>query len=116
VRNNKGAVQTFNVTDYLDQNLCEVYESERIFDKFDLQVSPCSTMVLTGSYNSHAHVIDMQRRINTTIEVKFMDKRGKHTGVQRSYKGKRLLVSMASAVTQSSESKPESTASANSKQ
>lgn len=36
VRNSKGAVQTFNVTDYLDANLCELYESERIFDKFDL--------------------------------------------------------------------------------
>jgi len=24
------------VTDYLDQNLVELYENERIFDKFDL--------------------------------------------------------------------------------
>lgn len=98
VRNNKSAVQTFNVTDYLDQNLCEVYESERIFDRFDLQVSPCSTMVLTGAYNSHAHVIDMQRRINTTIEVKFMEKRGKNTGIARTYKGKRVPVSLSMAI------------------
>lgn len=88
-----------NVTDYLEQNLCEVYESERIYDKFDLQVSPCSTMVLTGSYNSHAHVIDLQRRINTTIEVKFMDKRGKNTGVIRQYKGKRLMQCINNAIT-----------------
>lgn len=77
VRNNRQPVQTLNVTEYLDKKLCEVYENERIFDKFDLQVSPDSRMVLTGSYHSHAHVIDLQRRINTTIEVKFMDKRGK---------------------------------------
>lgn len=90
IRQNKNPVQTFNVTDYLDKKLCEVYESERIFDKFDLQVSPDSRMVLTGSYYSHAHVIDMQRRINTTIDVRFMDKRGKNTGVPRFYKNKRL--------------------------
>lgn len=36
VRNNKQPVAVFNVTEYLDKKLCEVYESERIFDKFDL--------------------------------------------------------------------------------
>lgn len=74
-------MQTLNVTDYLDMKLCEVYESERIFDKFDLQVSPDSRMVLTGGYHSHTHVIDLQRRINTTIGVRFMDKRGKQCGI-----------------------------------
>ena len=36
VRNNKQPVQTLNVTEYMDKKLCEVYENERIFDKFDL--------------------------------------------------------------------------------
>lgn len=80
VRNNAQPVQTLNVTEYLDKKLCEVYENERIFDKFDLQVSPDSRMVLTGSYHSQAHVLDLQRRINTTIDVRYMDKRGKHCG------------------------------------
>lgn len=83
-------VQTYNVTEYLDKKLCEVYENEAIFDKFDLQVSPSSSMVLTGSYNSSAHIIDLQTRTNTTIEVKFMDKRGKHVGRTLPYKGKRV--------------------------
>ena len=87
-------MQTLNVTEYLDKKLCEVYENERIFDKFDLQVSPDSRMVLTGSYHAHAHVIDLQRRVNTTIDVKFMDKRGKQAGVQRFYKNKRLIGSV----------------------
>lgn len=95
VRNTRSPVQTFNVTEYLDQKLCELYENERIFDQFDLQVSPCSTMVLTGSYFSHSHVIDMQKRINTTIEVKYMDKRGKHAGIPRVYKGRRLIGSLS---------------------
>ena len=59
VRQTRHPVQTFNVTEYLDKKLCEVYESERIFDRFDLQVSPDSRMVLTGSYHSHTHVIDL---------------------------------------------------------
>ena len=83
-----------NVTEYLDKKLCEVYETERIFDKFDLQVSPDSRLVLTGSYHSHAHVIDLHRRVNTTIDVAFMDKRGKHVGALRSYKNKRLIGSV----------------------
>jgi hypothetical protein len=62
VRNNSSCVQTLNVTDYLDQCLLDVYESERIFDKFDLQISPCSTMALTGSYGNNAHIIDMMQR------------------------------------------------------
>ena len=51
IRNTKQPVKTFNVTDYLEKKLCEVYESETIFDKFDLQISPDSTHVLTGAYN-----------------------------------------------------------------
>ena len=95
VRNGSMPVQTLNVTDYLDKKLCEVYENERIFDKFDLQVSPDSRMVLTGAYHGHAHVIDLQRRINTTIQVQFQDKRGKQCGVTRNYKNKRLIGQVA---------------------
>lgn len=51
-------------------------------------------MVLTGGYHSSAHVIDLQRRINTTIAVRFLDKRGKQCGVNRFYKNKRLLGSI----------------------
>lgn len=40
VRNTRGPVKSLNVNDYLDKKLCEVYENEAIFDKFDLQVSP----------------------------------------------------------------------------
>lgn len=28
--------KTYSATDYLEKKLCEVYESETIFDKFDL--------------------------------------------------------------------------------
>lgn len=50
---------SLNVNDYLEKRLCEVYESESIFDKFDMQVSPNGQHILTGSYNANAHVIDL---------------------------------------------------------
>lgn len=90
VRNNKAPVRSYNVTDYLEKKLCEVYESETIFDKFDLQVSPDSTQILTGAYNSNAHIIDINTSQNSTIDVRFMEKRGKCVGYSRSYRGKRL--------------------------
>lgn len=43
MRNTKTPFRSFNVTDYLEKKLCEVYENEAIFDKFDLQISPDST-------------------------------------------------------------------------
>jgi serine/threonine-protein phosphatase 2A regulatory subunit B len=59
IRNTKMPARTLNVTDYMEKKLCDVYESEAIFDKFDLHVSPDASMVLTGSYNSNAHVLDL---------------------------------------------------------
>ena len=80
-----------NVTDYLEKKLCEVYESENIFDKFDLQISPDSSMVLTGGYNGNVHVIDVKNQTNCQIDVKFMDKRGKNVGNYWAYKGKKVV-------------------------
>jgi len=91
VRNNKSPLRSLNVNDYLEKRLCECYESEAIFDKFDMQVSSNGQFVLTGSYNGNAHVIDLQNQINCSIDVKFMDKRGKNVGGNRLYRGRRLL-------------------------
>jgi serine/threonine-protein phosphatase 2A regulatory subunit B len=91
VRNNKSPLRTLNVNDYLEKRLCEAYETEAIFDKFDMQVSSNGQFILTGSYNGNAHVIDLQNQVNCNIDVKFMDKRGKNVGANRLYRGRRLL-------------------------
>lgn len=91
IRNSRAPVKSYNVNDYLEKKLCEVYENEAIFDKFDMVVSPNGKFVLTGSYNSNAHVIDVNNQSNCSIDVKFMDKRGKNVGNHRLYKGKRLI-------------------------
>jgi serine/threonine-protein phosphatase 2A regulatory subunit B len=64
IRKQDHPCMVLNVTQYLEKKLCEVYESENIFDKFDLQVSPDSSMVLTGAYNASAHVIDIKNLTN----------------------------------------------------
>ena len=91
VRNSKTPLRTLNVNDYLEKRLCEAYESEAIFDKFDMQVSSNGQFIVTGSYNGNAHVIDLQNQTNCCIDVKFMDKRGKNVGSNRLYRGRRLL-------------------------
>ena len=68
------------MTDYLEKKLCEVYESETIFDKFDMNISPDSNLIVTGAYNSNLHVLDLKNQTNTTIDIKYMEKRGKNVG------------------------------------
>jgi hypothetical protein len=48
-------------------------------------------MVLTGGYNSNAHLIDIKNQTNCSIDVKFMDKRGKNVGTYSAYKGKKVI-------------------------
>jgi len=86
--------QTFNVNDYQEQQLLERYENESIYDNFDLQVSPDGKKVLTGGYRSEAHVIDFERRVNTTIKVHHMERRSMLAGVDRKYQGIRVIGSL----------------------
>ena len=48
-------------------------------------------MVLTGGYNSNAHLIDIKNQTNCCFDIKFMDKRGKNIGSYRPYKGKKIV-------------------------
>jgi serine/threonine-protein phosphatase 2A regulatory subunit B len=94
VRNTKMPCRTYNVNDYLEKKLCDLYENESVFDRFSMQVSNVSKLVLTGSYNGSIHVIDTVNNSNTTIDIRFLDKRGKNAGVVRKYKGKRVQGSL----------------------
>lgn len=75
VRKNKTPVQVFNTMDNIAENLEELAEKNRFVDRFDLSLSPCSTMCLTGSYNSQFHVIDMKQRVSTTIGAEYINQR-----------------------------------------
>lgn len=98
MRNNNLPISTFHVTDLVENKLSEMIDNGHILDYFDLAISPCSTMALTGFYNGFAHVVDMQKRVNTTIKAMLLDQRGKTIGIQRNYKGKRLASNLESQI------------------
>jgi len=51
-------VSIINIYDPLKSKLCELYENESIFDKFDLCSSPDSNLIITGNYNGSFHMFD----------------------------------------------------------
>jgi hypothetical protein len=65
-----------------------LYESDKLNDLFKLNISPCSTQILTGSYDLGAHVIDLEHRVNTRIETKYVNRRGTHVGKTKRYQGR----------------------------
>ncbi|RXH88739.1 hypothetical protein DVH24_000338 [Malus domestica] len=51
-----GPVQTFQVHEYLRPKLCDLYENDSIFDKFECCLSGDGSRVATGSYSNLFHV------------------------------------------------------------
>ena len=58
----------------LKSKLCELYENECIFDKFDISSSPCSKYYATGSFNSSFHIVDKNGETNKQYELNFRKK------------------------------------------
>lgn len=75
----------------MEKNLVNLYEEDSIYDKFFLDVSPCSSYLLTGAYNKSAHVIDTSGANNNTLEAKFEMVRGKAGGKNRKYQANKRL-------------------------
>ncbi|CAK9435471.1 uncharacterized protein LODBEIA_P01980 [Lodderomyces beijingensis] len=46
-------VKTINVQEHLRDRLCDTYENDAIFDKFEVQFSGDNKSVMTGSYNNN---------------------------------------------------------------
>lgn len=62
-------VQTINVHDHLRGRLCELYESDCIFDKFEVAVSPSGTSFATGSYSNTFNVHNRVPKNDITVEL-----------------------------------------------
>eukprot|EP01126_Amoeba_proteus_P022116 TRINITY_DN2241_c0_g2_i9.p1 TRINITY_DN2241_c0_g2~~TRINITY_DN2241_c0_g2_i9.p1 ORF type:complete len:181 (-),score=40.11 TRINITY_DN2241_c0_g2_i9:146-688(-) len=56
LRQERGPVRTIKFHDYLIPKLCDLYESDSIFDKFRCSWKGNSTQMLTGSYNGNFYV------------------------------------------------------------
>lgn len=58
-------VSTVPVFEPLKSKLCELYENECIFDKFNLSTSPDGNYCVTGNFNSTFHQISANGESNT---------------------------------------------------
>ncbi|KAK9765938.1 protein phosphatase 2A regulatory subunit cdc55 [Basidiobolus ranarum] len=62
-------VETINVHDYLRSKLCDLYENDCIFDKFECNISGDGNSVLTGSYSNYFHIFDVNNKNETTLQA-----------------------------------------------
>ena len=44
--------------------MCDAYENDCIFDRFDICSSPCSNFMITGMFDKSFHVVDKQGEKN----------------------------------------------------
>ncbi|KAI6174139.1 Serine/threonine-protein phosphatase 2A 55 kDa regulatory subunit B [Aphelenchoides besseyi] len=62
-------VEVYNVHDYLRNKLCQLYENDCIFDKFQAQWSGDDDHILTGSYNNFFRTFRRSNSWDTTYEA-----------------------------------------------
>jgi len=62
-------VQTFRVHEHLRPKLCDLYENDCIFDKFQASWSGDSSSILTGSYNNVFRVFHRDSGTETALEA-----------------------------------------------
>eukprot|EP00124_Ichthyophonus_hoferi_P005580 Ihof_evm1s848 gene=Ihof_evmTU1s848 len=71
----KGPVHTFPVHEYLRGSLCDLYENDCIFDKFECSWSHDDKQVMTGSYHHLFHTFDLENNTDITLEAKTQKKK-----------------------------------------
>ena len=53
-------VKTIQIHEHIRSKLCDLYENDCIFDKFEALWGPDNKKVLTGSYNNYFHIFDRE--------------------------------------------------------
>eukprot|EP00955_Chlamydomonas_euryale_P071961 361250-Chlamydomonas_euryale.AAC.29 len=62
-------VATYNVHEQLRARLCDLYENDSIFDKFDCCINGSGTGIATGSYNNLFRVFNAWDGTDATLEA-----------------------------------------------
>eukprot|EP01096_Ripella_sp_DP13-Kostka_P006657 TRINITY_DN2399_c0_g1_i1.p1 TRINITY_DN2399_c0_g1~~TRINITY_DN2399_c0_g1_i1.p1 ORF type:complete len:422 (-),score=199.60 TRINITY_DN2399_c0_g1_i1:404-1669(-) len=70
-------VKVINIHDHLRSKLCDLYENDCIFDKFECQISTDGNSVMTGSYNNMFYIYDWVSDQVTSIEANKLHPTGK---------------------------------------
>lgn len=62
-------LKVVRIHDHLRSKLCDLYENDCIFDKFECGFSHDGTQCVTGSYNNFFHIFDWQGKGSICIEA-----------------------------------------------
>ncbi|CDZ97234.1 protein phosphatase 2a regulatory b subunit [Phaffia rhodozyma] len=82
-------VKTINIHDHLRGKLCDLYENDCIFDKFECTFSGDGQSVLTGSYHNYFKIYDVDSSSDILLQAdKSAFKAKKIGGVKGGAKGK----------------------------
>ncbi|CAO0792890.1 unnamed protein product [Mucor circinelloides] len=73
-------VQTINIHDQLRARLCDLYENDCIFDKFECTFSGDDSHVMTGSYNNMFHLYDREGKTDIALQADKSAFRSKRLG------------------------------------
>lgn len=66
---NSKPVYTLPIHEHLRPKLCDLYESDCIFDKFEIALNGSGTEILTGSYHNAFSIYDKEGRTEVTMEL-----------------------------------------------
>lgn len=62
-------LRNIKIHDHLRSKLCDLYENDCIFDKFECHLSGDARHLVTGSYNNYFYIYDWQKKSNVMIEA-----------------------------------------------
>lgn len=81
-------VKSIPIHDYLRSKLCDLYENDCIFDKFECTLSGDGNSLLTGSYHNYFHIYDRNGKNDVCIEAsKFAQPKKSKGGLVPKMKG-----------------------------
>jgi serine/threonine-protein phosphatase 2A regulatory subunit B len=69
--NTKKPLHNVCVQDTLKSKLVNLFETDSIYDKFNIACSHDSTTILTGNYNNNFHLLNLENGMNTQYELSF---------------------------------------------
>jgi len=70
-------IKTIRIHDYLRSKLCDLYENDCIFDKFECNFGPNAEHVVTGGYNNLFHIYELGGKNRYTLEASKMNPKQK---------------------------------------
>jgi len=62
-------LKNIKVHEHIRSKLCDLYENDSIFDKFEVYISSDGSKIVTGSYNNMCYIYDWEKDLVTSIDA-----------------------------------------------